>query len=265
MTNNIINFGKYKGQPLEVLQNDKQYTDWLMGQDWFRDRYQGMYTLIVNNFGAPAETPEHNALQALFLDNGLCENLARKMYEERGGKRHYEKFISDSIKRANLDFLRTQEEIKIIEEKLESFKIIEPKTEWDKRDRVWGEKHYPEKLVEENEKLVKIGKVVAAREIDLSLQPFIKITRKEFEKKGADVDFDAIFQKGGSESHRENYRIELKPQLGDDYPAILRQIKSNDCWLLIYKSYTGSGATEEQVKAIFAASNIACIRLDEIQ
>ena len=49
-SNKIVPFGKYKGQPVEVLAQDRPYLDWLTAQDWFRQRYEGIYTLIVNNF-----------------------------------------------------------------------------------------------------------------------------------------------------------------------------------------------------------------------
>lgn len=68
MSNEIIPFGKYKGQPVDVLMNDKPYLEWLQGQEWFTSRYQNINTLIINNFREPTETPEHNKLQALFLD-----------------------------------------------------------------------------------------------------------------------------------------------------------------------------------------------------
>lgn len=71
----IVPFGKYRGQPVEVMQNDAAYCDWLMAQDWFRDRHAPIYQLIVNNFGEPTETPEHNKLQALFLDDNFCMQL----------------------------------------------------------------------------------------------------------------------------------------------------------------------------------------------
>ena len=45
---NIVPFGKYKGQPVEVLAGDRAYCDWLTGQAWFRERYGNVYTLIVN-------------------------------------------------------------------------------------------------------------------------------------------------------------------------------------------------------------------------
>lgn len=64
----LIPFGKYKGQPLEVLQHDQQYAEWLTSQDWFRQKFQPIYNIIINNFGEPAETPEHNQMQVKFLN-----------------------------------------------------------------------------------------------------------------------------------------------------------------------------------------------------
>jgi hypothetical protein len=75
----IIHFGKYKGQPVEVLQEDAKYRDWLMAQDWFREKFADTYTLIVNNFRETAETPEHNALQAKFTDDGWVKRFAEKV------------------------------------------------------------------------------------------------------------------------------------------------------------------------------------------
>jgi uncharacterized protein (DUF3820 family) len=64
----IVPFGKYRGQPIEVLRADQQYVDWLMAQDWFRERNPSLYQIIINNFQEPSETPEHNTLQVRFLD-----------------------------------------------------------------------------------------------------------------------------------------------------------------------------------------------------
>jgi len=72
---NIVPFGKYRGQPIEALATDRDYCDWLMGQTRFRERYGAVYTLIVNNFAEPSATPEHNALQARFLDEDFCHGL----------------------------------------------------------------------------------------------------------------------------------------------------------------------------------------------
>lgn len=66
-TNDVVPFGKYKGKPIEVLAQDYEYCDWLMQQEWVRERYGNVYTLIVNNFGEATETPEHNRLQYKFM------------------------------------------------------------------------------------------------------------------------------------------------------------------------------------------------------
>src|SRR4030095_5425364 len=68
MKTDIVPFGKYKGQPVEVLAEDPEYCDWLTGPEWFRLNVRGIHTLIINQFGPPTETPDHNALQALFTD-----------------------------------------------------------------------------------------------------------------------------------------------------------------------------------------------------
>ena len=75
----IIPVGKYKGQPIEILRSDPQYCEWLVSQNWFRDKFSPTYQLIINNFGEPAETPEHNSLQAMFLDRNICINLLKKL------------------------------------------------------------------------------------------------------------------------------------------------------------------------------------------
>jgi hypothetical protein len=54
-----------------------------LGQDLFRTRFTAIHTLIVNNFGEPEETPEHNALQALFLDQAFLERFLKRVGRDR--------------------------------------------------------------------------------------------------------------------------------------------------------------------------------------
>src|SRR6185437_8793028 len=63
-----VSFGKYRGKPVEVLRDDPSYVNWLTNQAWFRERHPTLFQVIVNNFGEPSETPEHNRLQTRFLD-----------------------------------------------------------------------------------------------------------------------------------------------------------------------------------------------------
>jgi hypothetical protein len=56
------------------------------------------------------------------------------------------------------------------------------------------------------------------------------------------------------------YFIEIKTSLGDDYPAVPRQMKSvrprGECMLLVGQ-YSGQGASLDQVRRIFQASTSA--------
>lgn len=74
-TCDIVPFGKYKGRPVVDLIADRDYTDWLAAQPWFRERYQTVYNLIVNTGTQPQDTPEHNKMQARYLDHDACLNL----------------------------------------------------------------------------------------------------------------------------------------------------------------------------------------------
>jgi len=76
MANDLIPFGKYKGQPVAQLQNDPEYTTWLLQQPWFVERYSNIQTLIVNNFKEASDSPEHNAMQARFLDRKFAYSVA---------------------------------------------------------------------------------------------------------------------------------------------------------------------------------------------
>lgn len=168
----IVPFGKYKGKPVEVLEHDKQYTDWLTKQDWFRDRYPTINQVIINNFGEPSRTPEHNALQAKFTDESFQKA-----------------FVAYLTRKFNIDF-----EIQSIE-----FEGI----------------------------------------MDIAMLIKSKCKRRMY-----------------------TVGIEIKPNLGDDYPEILRQMKNAytivrkekntyDVKVLIYQSFTAVGANIEQVKTMF--------------
>jgi hypothetical protein len=83
MTSQLVPFGKYKGQPVEAMLGDTGYREWAMAQPWFRERYPAIHQVIVNYGGEPADTPEHNAMQAAFLDAELAYGLAALLYPPR--------------------------------------------------------------------------------------------------------------------------------------------------------------------------------------
>lgn len=76
-----VPFGKYKGQSAEVLAADPQYMEWLISQGWVRDKFPQFYTLIINNLGEVGDTPDHNAMQALFLGKSLCVQVTHMIWK----------------------------------------------------------------------------------------------------------------------------------------------------------------------------------------
>lgn len=69
MSNDIVPIGKYKGQPLERLMADQSYTEWLLAQAWFIDRYADLAQLLrMGRLIEPQDSPEHNAMVAGLID-----------------------------------------------------------------------------------------------------------------------------------------------------------------------------------------------------
>jgi hypothetical protein len=62
---------------------------------------------------------------------------------------------------------------------------------------------------------------------------------------------------------KQGARIELKPQMGDDFPSVLRQMKRNGADTLVIGEFNSVGCTLEQVRAIFGDKRI--VTLQEIQ
>lgn len=60
-------FGKYAGQPLEVLLADKSYCAWLVGQASIREQYPELCNLVFNEHGGALKTPNHNRMQGEYV------------------------------------------------------------------------------------------------------------------------------------------------------------------------------------------------------
>ena len=212
----ILPFGKYKGQPVEVLQGDPQYAEWLTQQGWLEEKHPKIHNLIINNYAAPTETPEHNAMQAKFFDPDFADEAARTFYS-------------------------CYSDLQDLSDKAEC-------------DQVKAEHHG----------------------FDLLLTALHSCTD------GATGD---IYQE------ERKFLVELKPSMGDDYPAVLRQINAgleriaqklyghargtssdalvrivrrNIAPILVVGSYSGRGATWDQLVNIFSNSGIACVKMDAI-
>jgi len=235
----IINFGKYKGQPVSVLASDPGYCDYMCAQPWFREKYNNLYTIIINNFKIPEDTPEHNKLQALFLDKDFVVAVAKKIYTP--------------------EFM-----IGRLEDGITKYKY--------KWDNGW-------KVIETPDGEKTISQIVnTISSIRKNPDEFCTsvlssaIREVAFEEKGWDVvigiEYYSLFD---IELTNRSIFIEIKPQIGDDFPSVLRQMKARrernkiyGIGNLMYKEYHGEGISEDLMRKYFGNEGFTCLRFDEV-
>jgi hypothetical protein len=78
-----------------------------------------------------------------------------------------------------------------------------------------------------------------------------------------------ISQSGGGLEHLSGFEaalgIEIKPTVGDDYPAVLRQMKANGSDVLLIGDYVGTGATREQFIETLATASKRVVFLRDVE
>jgi len=83
----VVPFGKYRGKPIDYLINDADYLHWIQDNlaDFIQQRHPELYHVVMNNGRRASETPRHNRLQSLFLEDlyrrAFCR-VARPEWEE---------------------------------------------------------------------------------------------------------------------------------------------------------------------------------------
>jgi uncharacterized protein (DUF3820 family) len=246
---NIVPFGKYKGRAIEeLLIDDPAYLQWLAGQDWFRTRFTVLHQVIINRGAEPEETPEHNALQVKFLDDEFCLRFTSCLRPKL-----------ESDVRSQLNRQRDY-----------NLATIAERIEWLSNPHAYGR----------NEKLPLLHSAQQTLSASIDQLTF-KFVRK-FEEQGVDVvltiyiDADYLneieieklgigYDRWRWLEWRTTFNIEIKPVIGDDYPAVLRQMKANESNVLFIGDYRGQGATREQFIKTFATAHMHVVFADELE
>ena len=72
----VITFGKHQGLTVEtLLANHRDYVEWLLGKSWLAERFSNLHAALLSAGTPTDETPEHNKIQARFLEPLFCEAL----------------------------------------------------------------------------------------------------------------------------------------------------------------------------------------------
>lgn len=224
MSDKIIPFGKYKGQPIEVLAQDEDYRNWLLNQNNIKKQYPQIVNLIYNNFQEPTETPEHNKLQALFLDNVFC----------------YQFFVKSTMvskKDSNLNWF--------LDRKHNRFELVDTVKDYS------------------------LNKSFETNGIDVTISISLTFDNLYNPKPDEEGEY-MVWQKDSKFS--QSIKVEIKPLVGDDYPAVLRQMKLSKSHVLFIGEYNGVGVSEtdfirffrnEMIKVVFLRDMKPYLKIEE--
>ena len=332
MSAEIVPFGKYKGQPVDVLTADQDYCEWLVSQPWFKSRYGNVYNILIQGGGEPQDSPEHNEMQARFLEDDWCLRLAAVLtprladgYEAAAAREQmkdsplYQEFracTEETVTPASIperafevggwdvEFMLKPSIIRVRVLPFDRLigTLLPPCTcECDHTecsafsgcggDQDWTCRHKgcTEVRGTEHGQHCTTGCPWAE---DGDMQRSVKDVAPESRGWGAgrgDVTGDVTkahwLRYGLKKGHRYGpdrirrygfddepfpFRVELKPDLGDDYPAVLRQVTgyrypegSNRC--VVARRYAFESVTWDQVRKIFAASGITLVAESELR
>jgi hypothetical protein len=243
----------------ELLADDPNYLQWPTGQEWFRTKFVNLHQVIINRGAEPEETPEHNALQVLFLDDAFCLAFMRAALP-----------TVDDTARQELN-KRRQWRLEDIERRIkEKQERAQECEKWAKNPNVYGPpSSYLEQAAKHRAGANKIRLDTAGLHSPVSELEYT--FKRTFELQGIDVllEMDVHGKANRSDdvylnSYEASITVEIKPVVGDDYPAVLRQMPVNKSTFLFLEQYTGRGATREQFIKTFASTGITVVFLNQI-
>lgn len=224
--NLVVPFGKYKGRSIEEIAEDKQYCDWLCAQPWFGEKYRDLYQIIINNFSEPEDTPEHNRLQAQFLDEQLSFEVAR-IVSCKMGVEIEDQEIKVEFEVGGVDVVLTFSALR-------------------------GRMRY----TEEREIGPVYNEYIEYCNANQNYWGYFRDWKRENNKSSYGLVF--------GERKEVKIFIELKPSIGDDYPSILRKLpRDRKQLVVIYGAFSSEAITVTQAEKFFSKSNVLLMSADD--
>lgn len=269
----VIPFGKYKSQPYEVLLTDASYAMYLLSSMYakLQSQHPMLLAFLVSRYGLPDSTPEHNRLQNRFLDDSFAIRFAMAAMPA------LRQSLSSALQHIDL----TEAWADLVRRELTT-----EKERSDRRQRWDSPGRMPDLRDELMRQASRLSFAPSSGELSGTawLHP-VTCAGLEFEKEGADVAYRVTgggsvktavpIKWGDNEIDEEKlitwygvnfpFRVEVKPIVGDDYPAILRAMKTVKTSQLLVGEYTGAGATWDQLVKVFELSGITAVLLDDVE
>lgn len=284
MEGEIVPFGKHKGEPVEVMLADPGYKDWLLAQPWVRDRYPTFHQTIINySSGAAVETPEHNEMQARFLDDAYCIATAKTVLNKS--------FFDGGLAAGQAERKLPQPVVPLLNRGIRSeiypARVFGRQFEmegWDVRFKVEGammlfEIDTPPECICSCDHSQCDEDAVCKDEDGGGYCPH-RIHVRENGERWQHCVKECIWRDGETarwlsgdpedRSYQPNdvtLHIECKPDLGDDFPAVLRQVKSHGgvgVWVVVVRRADFTSVSFEQVYKMFGESRIHLVAENRI-
>lgn len=266
-----VMFGKYANQPFEVLLQDPSYAMYLMSSMFnkLQHSHPELLAFLINRFGMPDRTPAHNLIQNRFLDNSFALRFGLVASDKVRRLRALLQAID--VPTAWRDYVhRTFDQC--VNANLAELRISNGKYVFERLSKEKG------RLLSEAEHIVVFGwEGECTTEV---VDEPVQVVEMEFEDKGADVRY-AITSRcsivaRASGNHMDEslvahwgggaeFRVEIKPLVGDDYPAILRTMKAVRSQQLLVGEFCGTAASWADVVKVFGLSSITAVLLSEVE
>lgn len=278
-------FGKYQGQPIDRVMADHSYLEWVLNQPWFAEDYARLHGLIVNFGNEAQDSPEHNAFQIRFLEEEMRLAVARRLgFEELDGEFcGKQKAIARRIGRElNCRIHEKESPLRVSAVKFEE-------SGWDVAFDILPASYVAFIDASHGQAYVEfLDSVKKHKQAELN--------RNRLKAHHGTLDV-AVYEP--NKARRPRVLVELKPDLGDDYPSVLRQIQrypggenesfaetgrvrgrsrrplqfrdgrevapSRDRKILIARRARFTTVTLEQVRAFFASASVELILEHELQ
>lgn len=278
LSSQVLPLGKYKGKPYDVLLTDSAYALWMLSSMYAKleKQHPALFAFLISRFGPPEHSPVHNELQNRFLDEDFCMRFAMA--------------CSPKLRSAAAHLSQLRFDIEALWQKnvRDSFAPILRLSNWDsnKAALARGTKRLEalRNALAEEWSLLKLYGADRDRPGTAGVCMPTRLYGLEFEDEGADVSFSLrlCYELYASRSEvptgerryselltkmeaQRKFRIEVKPVVGDDYPAVLRRMKAANNNALLVEEFNGAGATWAQLVKVFALSKINVVSLEEVE